>query len=337
LPNAIVCIGCAGETCWRREWARLAAGLIAAILNGLGGGSRSARPAAVELLSPSDSHPTAPPPPGAQPPSAYKDLSDAANRICNDHSGQRWAGAELTMLRDLAKALISLTPYTISRNPRNRFDAMGDFLRHLVSIGYRPRLIVDGGAHLGWFARQARACFPEADIHMVEPQPACASALRNLCEKPGFYFHPLALTSERKSIRMVCDSGPDTGAHVAAAVDPRANVDVQGETLDNLLGARVGDTDRVFIKLDLQGHEIEALRGAKVLLPHVEIVLTEFSFFTQLDEATVPEIVRFFDERGFDLFDIVSVSQRNRDGRARSGDMVFVRRGTPLWADRSWA
>jgi FkbM family methyltransferase len=241
------------------------------------------------------------------------------------------------MLQRLAKALISLTPYTVIRTPRNRFDAMEDFLRHLVRRGYAPRVIVDGGAHLGWFTRHARACFPVAEIHMVEPQPACASTLQKLSEQPSLHFHPVALTSERKLLSMACEDPPCTGAFVIAASDERANTEVQGETLDNLFLSRITEADRAFLKLDLQGHEIEALAGAQGLLPRLEIVLAEFSFFTQLNEATVPEIVGFFDKAGFDLFDIVSISQRTRDGRAKHGDMVFVRRGTPLWADRSWA
>ena len=213
---------------------------------------------------------------------------------------------------------------------------MDDFLRYLARNEYRPRVIVDGGAHLGWFARQAYARFPDAEIHLFEPQPACAPALQKLCGRQRLNFHPVALTSERKRIVMVCDGQLDTGAYVAASVDHLGNTEVQGETLDNIFLWRVKEADRAFVKLDLQGHEIEALKGARALLPRIEIVLTEFSFYTQLNEATVPEIFRFFDEAGFDLFDIVSVSQRSRDGRAHHGDLVFARRGTPLWRDRSW-
>ena len=87
---------------------------------------------------------------------------------------------------------------------------------------------------------------------------------------------------------------------------------------------------------DLQGHELLALAGARRILEHVEVVLAEFSFFGQLGEAPVGGLVRFMDEAGFDLFDIASIAGRHRDGRARHGDFVFVRRNTPLWADRSW-
>lgn len=79
-----------------------------------------------------------------------------------------------------------------------------------------------------------------------------------------------------------------------------------------------------------------ALRGASQLLPKVDVVLLEVSFFQQLGEPTIPDVVSFFDTAGFDLFDIAALSGRTRDDRLKQGDFVFVRRGTDLWSDRGW-
>jgi FkbM family methyltransferase len=241
-------------------------------------------------------------------------------------------------LRTIAKRLIALTPYRIQRGAPNRFDAIAHFIRHIATRGYGPRCIIDGGAHVGDFARGARAAFPHSEIHMVEPQPACAVRLRTLASQPGFHFHPVALTAERTIVRMNCAEGPDTGAHIVSAGNPeQATLEVQGETLDALFAGGRTREDRTFLKLDLQGHELSALKGASLLLQHVELVLTEVSFFTQLDECTISQLMSLLDQAGFDLFDVVSVAGRRRDDRARQGDFVFVRRQTPLWADKSWA
>jgi FkbM family methyltransferase len=240
-------------------------------------------------------------------------------------------------VRALLKKLLAHTPYRISRNAPNRFDGIEAFLGQVARRGYRPRVIIDGGAHLGWFAKQARTAFPAADIHLVEPQPACAPALKAMATLPGFHFHPVALTSERKTVRMVCDDTLDTGAYVAwDANQHQATIDVQGDTLDALFADRIDVGSRAFVKLDLQGHELMALAGGRQILRHVELVLTEFSFFSQLKAASSADLLRFLDEAEFDLFDIVSVAGRRRDDRARQGDFVFARRHTPLWADRTW-
>jgi hypothetical protein len=137
---------------------------------------------------------------------------------------------------------------------------------------------------------------------------------------------------------MVCGETPGTGAHIAWDVNRSpASADVEATTLDHLFAATVTADDRILLKLDLQGHELLALSGASATLPLVEVVLIEVSFFQQTGEPTIPQIICFFDSKGFELFDIAALSGRTRDDRLRQGDLVFVRQGTTLLADRSWA
>ena len=72
------------------------------------------------------------------------------------------------MITSLAKRLMALTPYRVSRRRENRFDATHSCLPHLRELGYVPRLIIDGGAHLGAFSEAAHATFPEAEIHLID-------------------------------------------------------------------------------------------------------------------------------------------------------------------------
>lgn len=238
------------------------------------------------------------------------------------------------MLTSLVKRLMALTPYRISRRRENRFDATHSCLPHLREMGYAPRLVIDGGAHLGAFAEAAHAAFPEAEIHLIEPQPACRAPLEALARQRGWFFHACALSDHSGTVRMACDAKPNTGAYVTTAGE--ATVDVPAATIDSLLGARLTLEHHALLKLDLQGHELRALRGAAASLPMVDVALVEVSFFQQ-GAPTIPEIVDFFDEKGFDLFDIVGLAGRTRDGRLRQGDFVFVRRGSVLSADTAWA
>jgi hypothetical protein len=109
---------------------------------------------------------------------------------------------------------------------------------------------------------------------------------------------------------------------------------VPTNTLDALFAA---DTSRTLLKLDLQGHELLALSGGHQMLHSVEVVITEASFFQQIGEPTIPELIGFFDQKGFDLYEIAALSGRTRDGRLRQGDLVFVRRSNALVTDKAWA
>jgi FkbM family methyltransferase len=244
------------------------------------------------------------------------------------------------VLKSLAKWAIAKTPFRIVRSPQNRFQAIEECLRHADGLGYAPRIIVDGGAHLGDFALLAHGIFPEAAIHMIEPQPACHDALAALAAKRGFKLHSIALVSEEEAggpVAMAAGSEPSTGAHIVPADRAPANVLVGTTTLDRLFGSTVSPGDRVLLKLDLQGYELAALQGSVKLLRSVEIILTEVSFFAQAYEPSVVQLVKFFDENGFDLFDVAALSARARDNRLKQGDFIFVKRGTSLATDTSWA
>jgi FkbM family methyltransferase len=241
------------------------------------------------------------------------------------------------MLKVIAKWFLGWTPYRVTRSNLNRFQAIEHCLGHLRQLGFRPRLIIDGGAHLGSFALAANRIFPEARLHMIEPQPACRAPLERLVALHRFVFHPFAVSASAGTARLACDGMPDTGAHIVGEADrSHATADVEAITLDHLFAAKAKADDRILLKLDLQGHELLALQGASAMVTLVEVALVEVSFFQQIGEPTIPQIIDFFDAKGFELFDIAALSGRTRDDRLRQGDLIFVRRGTPLLADGRW-
>jgi len=244
-------------------------------------------------------------------------------------------------LKSCVKWALSKTPFRLIRGPLNRFQAIEESLKHLKGLDYAPRIIVDGGAHLGDFAALADVLFPGATIHMIEPQPACQDTLAVLAAKRGFKLHPVALVSEEeagKPVAIAAGSEPSTGVYIVPPADQiPSNVLVETSTLDRIFGSTASPGDRILLKLDLQGYELAALRGAVKTLKSVEIVLTEVSFFAQAYEPSIVQLVIFFDENGFELFDVAALTARARDNRLKQGDLLFVRRGTSLATDTSWA
>lgn len=247
------------------------------------------------------------------------------------------------MIKAIAKALLAATPYRLVRDHgANRFDGFDSCFGQLKALGYQPRQIIDCGAHTGQFALFAHGHFPAARLDMVEPQPACQAALNQLAQAKGFGLHPVAAGSPKDAIggglNFTVSDAPTTGAHVSTGpATDEMTVMVEVATLDSLFAGTIELGDRTLLKLDLQGYELQALAGAMALLPLVEVVLTEVSFFQQATEPTVPALIAFFDKAGFDLFDVASLHGRTRDNRLRQGDFVFVRRGAALSADTAWA
>jgi len=234
--------------------------------------------------------------------------------------------------------------YRVTRmRPANRFQAMEETLLLMRGFGYVPRVVIDGGANVGTWTQMIHPIFASAEFHLIEPQPACAEALQDLVGRmPRLTFHPVAVSEPGITrVRMIGggEKGGGTGAWVARPGEvAQGDVECPATTLDALLASRVGPADRVLLKLDLEGHEVSALLGGSRLLQVVEVVLTELQFYEINDNGrpVFANIVDFLRERGFELYDFACLSQRPRDMRLRMGDVVFVRRDSPLLTDRSW-
>ena len=249
----------------------------------------------------------------------------------------------MTAWRESIREAFELLGYTVHRWPANRFHGMRDALRLLRRANYSPRVIIDGGANMGTWTRMARAIFSGATFHLIEPQPACRRPLEDIVRSsPGFVCHPVALTEPGVArVRLIGggEAGGGTGAWVATHGERGPDeVECAAATLDSLLADCVTREDRGLLKLDLEGYELQALRGAARLLGVLEVVVSEVQFFdvTADSRPVFADVLRFLGECGFELYDFASLSPRPRDGRLKMGDVVFVRRDSPLLADRSW-
>ncbi len=249
----------------------------------------------------------------------------------------------MSFLARSAQAAFAVFGLRVTRlQPVNRFDGMRDFLRMIGRAGFQPSIIIDGGANMAQWARKAADAFPGVPLHLIEPQSACQAELRAFAASIGSVeIHMTAVTRPGHAlVRMVHATAGSSGAHVLGDAEPEENAAwLPATTLDRLFADRVGDSDRVLLKLDLEGHEVDALEGAETLLRRVEVLVTEMQVFEieRNGHATFAKLMTILGERGFAFYDVAALASRPRDGRLRLGDVVFVRRGSPLMGDNRWA
>jgi FkbM family methyltransferase len=249
-------------------------------------------------------------------------------------------------MKAVAKKILRRFGIRISRSAQpNRFQAMEETLLLLQKLRFAPDRIIDGGANQAQWAGIAARVFPSASLHLIDPQPACQSALQQFkAGHPGTQIHPVALTESGKaSVTMFdVDGSGSSGAFVgspevfASGLNP---VTLPATTLDELFANVVPSDERVLLKLDLEGHELAALRGAERLLKQIEVLITEAHIFAPAawQRTVFGEITAEMQRNGFELFDIASLSGRSRDARLRIGDFVFVNKSSSLLKDREWS
>ena len=239
-------------------------------------------------------------------------------------------------IASVGKRLARAAGFSVRRaGPVNRFDGMADALWLLRTRGYAPRVVIDGGANVGTWTRMASVIFPDATFHLIEPQTACHPKLADL-RPPRYHVHPYALTRSgvmSVTLASVGGAGVSTGAHVVedpTVLGPEVAVaSHSATTLDALFATTLTASDRAFLKLDIEGHELEALKGAGDLLSRVEVVLCEVTFvdFYKTGHVLFEHIHDHLRDRGFELHDFAALSPRPRDQRLRQGRSPLRREG----------
>ncbi len=194
---------------------------------------------------------------------------------------------------------------------------------------------VDGGAHDGQTLCEVADRFPNLEAYAFEPNTDLRQPLeKNLADTPGRCY-TAALGAEAGEAQMYINASPMTSSllprgesslrYFDAATQPRKTCTVPVTTLDAWF-AETG-LDRVdILKLDLQGYELEALRGATGLLNYgIGCIYTEVSFVPLYIGAPMfGEVDRFMQDHGYRLYNLYNLSTKNTDGQLNGGDALYV-------------
>ena len=208
-------------------------------------------------------------------------------------------------------------------------------VEHIAALrSLKPRTIIDVGANKGQFSLVARHLFPEARIHAFEPLEREREVYRSVVSGP-VQMHSVALGMTKGSADFFVASRADSSSLLAPGqaqksaygVDLSSTTRVSVDRLENVIGAEdlVGP---VLLKLDVQGAELEVLRGAEQLLARIDAVYCEVSFIELYErQAMAGAIVSFLDSRGLALRGAFNVSVTRQFGPTQA-DFLFSREKT---------
>jgi len=208
-------------------------------------------------------------------------------------------------------------------------------------LGFSPSVILDGGAFQGRWSKTAAKLFPGAQIIMVEPNPflqeIIASNVANIRPLPKIFNVALAESKGESSLNIWRDQNSDTGAsllnHVAGQA--RQAIHVEVDSLDNIEEELQLNFD--LVKLDLQGAELSALKGATQVLKHAEVMIIEFGCLDAYIERTTPrDLLEIMYENDYCLYDIIDLGYRPYDCALTGGDFIFVKNSSVLRSYKGW-
>jgi len=144
-------------------------------------------------------------------------------------------------------------------------------------------VFIDVGANFGLYSLQVAKVGYAREVHAFEPDP------RNLAQLTGNLYlnnmtgavrvHRLAVSDKPGQVSFRLAAGTSTGQNRVAA---DGDTIVEATTLDTMFGWQ---GKSVFIKMDIEGHEAAALRGAVRLLRENDCFLQIESYESQRVEV----------------------------------------------------
>ena len=160
----------------------------------------------------------------------------------------------------------------------------------LLSRWVKPGdLVVDGGANVGHYTRElSRLVGPKGRVLAFEPMPPTFEVLTSNCSGcDNVTLLNAALSSGCKLVFMETPQFDDGSANYYQSHVGNTGVSVLALALDSYrLDSRVS-----LVKLDLEGHETEALRGMRSMLARDKPRL--------IVEGNPPEVVELLSELGY--------------------------------------
>ncbi len=209
---------------------------------------------------------------------------------------------------------------------RAPYPSMESTLNDLKQRGFTPSTAIDVGAYHGEWTNMFKKIFPSSKILMIEAQKEKDQKLSGVCAKfPGTVSCEIALLGAKDGAE-VDFVQMETGSSVFEESSPYARKRLKKTliTLDALLEAYENFQQLDFLKLDVQGYELEILKGASGLLQRTEFVLMETSFIPiNKGCPLILEVITFMDSLGFRTMDFCS-QVRRKDGSLWATDLLFI-------------
>lgn len=195
-------------------------------------------------------------------------------------------------------------------------------LSRLAQTGVKIDTAIDVGANVGQWFWEFRKHFPDAEVLSVEANPENLPALLELnanalnsClykhegEVLEFFLPDKAITD--------CNTGASLYKENGSIYAHPRKVRLETKTLDGL------GRDFDLIKLDVQGAELDILKGGIKTLSRAKVVQIELSLLKyNRDAPLLAEVVSFLHSHGFNAFDITEIMWH--EDRPMQVDMFFA-------------
>lgn len=195
--------------------------------------------------------------------------------------------------------------------------------------------VLDVGANIGQFAEMIHQILPIATIHSFEPLPEQFIGLQGLTKKIQLLrCYQFAVGSVNTEMEINANEFsasssllPMTELHTSSFPYTKnsAALKVQVRTLDSVM-LEIKPRKNILLKIDVQGFEMEVLKGAVRLLEDIDILIVETSFRELYQgQPLFDDIYKLLIEKKFMYHGNFDQIINTNNGEVLQADAIFLR------------
>lgn len=194
----------------------------------------------------------------------------------------------------------------------------------------QPQTVFDVGVGYGTYPLYE--AFPNARFVLVEPLRNYENTIKKITEKYKCDVFYKAVSDTAGVREMTIDtrdmekSSFDDRTPLTSTRNKLEKLEVEVTTLDTIFRECIDVKQPILLKIDTEGHELKALRGATSLLRVTDTVIAEVSIARRFEDSyKFEDLILFMKDNGFSLLTFLDITQVRGELRPRYADIVFTR------------
>lgn len=191
--------------------------------------------------------------------------------------------------------------------------------------------IIDIGSNKGQFSTLVRSFFPNAKIYSFEPQKKYLAIQKKILKKKNIRYFNIGLGNKKSLKKFFITLREDSSSFLKPTKINSKNYKIKKikkiniDRLDNLINTKKIKKS-ILIKIDVQGYELEALKGAIKLLKVADYLITEISYQKIYDnQVSNIDLLNFLKQQNFKKLLIANETKFNDN--VFQSDILFVNKG----------